>query len=211
MNIIFLGPQTSGKGTQAKFLSEKLGMSVITTGEILRKRKATGDEEGNIIASFINAGELVPDEMIDRIVRQEFESGRHKDGVILDGYPRNLHQAEELDKFLSVDKVVFLDVPDGMVVKRMSARRVCDKCGENFNLISRLPKEDGICDVCSGKLVQREDDTEQAIAVRLNNYHNITEPLIEHYEKSGKLIRIDGTGTIEEVRREIMEHVAYNT
>lgn len=212
MNIIFLGPQTSGKGTQAKFLSEKLNLPLITTGDILRKKKTLGDEEGKLIATYIDVGELVPDNLINRIVREELDKNTYDDnGAIFDGYPRNLVQAEEFEKYRQVDKVVFLDIPDGVVLKRLAARRICDKCGAIYNLISKLPTKDGTCDKCGGKLVQREDDTERAIAVRLNIYHKLTEPLTEHYEKLGKLIRIDGTGTIEEVRGEITKHVIRST
>lgn len=204
MNIIFFGPQTSGKGTQAGLLAKQLNVTVLTTGNILRNKKAAHDEEGNLIASFIDKGNLVPDEIIDKIVRDELAGGKYAKGVILDGYPRNLHQAEELEFFLNIDKVIFLDVPDGVVVKRMSNRRVCEKCGENFNLISRPPKTLGVCDLCGSFLVQREDDTEQSIAVRLNIYHELTEPLVKYYESQGKLIRIDGTKEIEEVQEEIV-------
>jgi len=218
MNIIFLGPQSSGKGTQAELLAKKLGLPIITTGEILRNKKASGDDEGRLIASFIDKGKLVPDELVDKIVRDELQTEKYSGGVIMDGYPRNLHQAETLEKFLNIDKVIFLDVPDGLVVKRMSARRVCKKCGANYNLISKPPKQEGVCDLCSstvmsslpnggGELMRREDDTEEAIAVRLNIYHNETEPLIEHYRQAGKLIRIDGEGTIEEVRAEIENRI----
>ncbi len=207
MNLIFLGPQTSGKGTQASLLAKQLGLPVLITGNILRGKKAVGDEEGVLIASFIDKGKLVPDELIDEIVREELRIKKYLNGVILDGYPRNLHQAEELENFLNIDKVVFLDVPDGIVVKRMSARRVCDKCGENFNLISRPPKIFGVCDFCGGALIQREDDTEQSIAVRLNIYHELTEPLVKHYESQDKLIRIDGTKGIEEVQDEVIREL----
>lgn len=207
MNIIFLGPQSSGKGTQARLLSKELNIPVVTTGYILRNKKASGDEEGKLIASYIDNGNLVPDDLIDKIVREELDSGKYSAGVILDGYPRNLHQALELEKFLSIDKVIFLDVPDAMVLKRMSARRVCAKCGENYNLISRPSKTEGVCDICGGELIQRHDDTEEVIAVRLNTYHKETEPLTEHYKNSGKLVRVDGTGAIEEVREEIKNRI----
>jgi len=207
MTIIFLGPQTSGKGTQADLLAKKMGLPVLTTGNILRSKKMSGDEEGKLIASFIDNGKLVPDELIDKIVRDELMLPKYESGVILDGYPRNLHQAEELGKVLSIDKVVFLDVPDGLVVKRMSARRVCENCKENFNLDSKVPKTEGVCDLCGGKLVQRADDTEQAIAVRLNTYHELTEPLIKYYEDLGKLAKVDGTKSIEEVHQEVMRNI----
>lgn len=203
MNIIFLGPQTSGKGTQAGLLAKKINLPVLSTGNILRAKKAAGDEEGGRIASFVDKGELVPDELIDKIVRDEIASGKYGSGVIFDGYPRNLHQAEELEKFLAIDKAIFLDIPDGVVLKRLAARRVCEKCGENYSVISKPPKVEGVCDICGGVLIQREDDTEESIAVRLNIYHQLTEPLIKHYESLRKLIRVDGTGTIEEVRKEI--------
>ncbi|MBU1179491.1 adenylate kinase [Patescibacteria group bacterium] len=211
MNIIFLGPQSCGKGTQAELLSEKLNISIVTTGNIFRSKKASGDEEGKLIASYIDKGNLVPDELTDKIVRDELQKEEYQNGVILDGYPRNLNQAEELDKYFRVDKVIFLNVPDAIVLKRMSNRRICEKCGANFNLISKSPKEGGKCDSCGSNLIQREDDTEEVIAVRLNSYHRLTEPLIDYYEKQRKLIRIDGTKTIEGVHEEVMKHVTRNT
>ncbi|MFC1612378.1 adenylate kinase family protein [Patescibacteria group bacterium] len=207
MNIILIGPQSSGKGTQAELLSKKLNLPVVVTGGILRKKQMEDNDEGRLIASFVAKGTLVPDELVDKIIREELEDEKYKDGVILDGYPRNAHQAEELERYFNVDKVIFLNVPDAAVVKRMSSRRVCSGCGAIFNLNTKLPKEKGKCDNCDGRLVQREDDTEQAIAVRLNIYHEETEPLMQHYEDQGKLLRIDGTKTIDEVYEEIKKEL----
>jgi adenylate kinase len=203
MNIIFLGPQSSGKGTQAGLLSKKIGTPTLTLGNICRKKRKQNDEEGKLIASFLDAGDLLPDELVDHVVQEELRNGKYAGGVILDGYPRNAHQAEELERFLKIDKAVFLDVPDGLVMQRMLSRRVCEECGENYNLQSRPPKTEGACDECGGTIVSRHDDTKEAIAKRLNIYHKETKPLIDYYQKRGSLIPINGTGTIEEVQREI--------
>jgi len=200
MNIIFLGPQSSGKGTQAEFLSNKLNIPVVTTGGIFRAKKAEGDTE---IANLIDNGMLVPDILTNRIVNEELEKEKYNRGVILDGYPRNISQANTLEEYFKIDKVIFLNVPDGVVVKRISARRICDACGSIFNLNTKRPKTEGVCDICGGKLIQRNDDTSQAIAKRLNIYHDHTEPLIDYYKD--KLLRIDGTKTIDEVWQEIQE------
>jgi adenylate kinase len=200
MNIIFLGPQSSGKGTQAALLSKELNIPTMTLGNILRKKQKEANDEGKMIASLLSQGELLPDELVDEIVREELRSERYGSGVILDGYPRNSHQAEELEKYLRVDRVIFLDVPDGIVMQRMLARRVCDGCGENYSLISKPPKKENVCDECGGILVSRQDDTKEAIAKRLNIYHEKTKPLIDYYQGIGKLIYIDGTGGIEAVR-----------
>ena len=201
MNIIFLGPQSSGKGTQAELLSKKLDTPVITTGDILRNKRAVDDEEGRLITSYINKGKFVPDDLINSIVRKELV--KYKKGIILDGYPRSIDQAEELGKFFNVDKVIFLDVPDAVVLKRMTSRRICKQCGAIYNLNTNPPQKENTCDKCSDELIQRHDDTNAVIAVRLNIYHKLTEPLVEYYKKQGKLIRIDGAKTIKEVYEEI--------
>lgn len=203
MNIIFLGPQSSGKGTQAALLSKALDIPVVTTGNILRNRKKIDDEKGRLIASLIDKGHFVPDDLIDGIVREELQKKDYAKGVILDGYPRNEHQAKELEKYLEINKAIFLDVPDGIVMQRMLARRICENCGENYNLDSKPPKKEGVCDICGGKLILRHDDTKEAIAVRLNTYHEKTKPLIDYYKTQNKLLHIDGKGTIEEVCRDI--------
>src|SRR3989344_5252726 len=148
MNIIFLGPQSSGKGTQAALLSKALDIPVVTTGNILRNRKKIDDEKGRLIASLIDKGHFVPDDLIDGIVREELQKKDYAKGVILDGYPRNEHQAKELEKYLEINKAIFLDVPDGIVMQRMLARRICENCGENYNLDSKPPKKEGVCDIC---------------------------------------------------------------
>lgn len=207
MNIIFLGPQSSGKGTQAALLSEKLGTPTFTLGNILRKKSQEDSEKGRSIAVLLKQGDLVPDELVDAMAREELQKEEYKNGVILDGYPRNQHQAGELETYLKIDKVIFLDVPDGLVMQRMLARRVCENCGENYNLDSKLPKTGGVCDKCGGKLAQRQDDTREAIAKRLNIYHEKTKSLIEYYKDFSKLIHIDGTKTIEGVHEDIMREI----
>ncbi|PIR66644.1 MAG: adenylate kinase [Parcubacteria group bacterium CG10_big_fil_rev_8_21_14_0_10_36_14] len=204
MNIIFLGPQTSGKGTQTERLSEKLNIPILRSGDILRNKKTIDDAEGREIASFIDVGKLIPDEMMNDIIKEELQKEVYKNGVIFDGYPRNILQEKHLEEIINIDKAIFLDVPDAIVLKRMTARRICSKCRAVYNLSSNPPKEEGKCDKCQGDLIQRPDDTESAIAVRLNIYHNLTEPLVNYYKEQDKLIRIDGTKSIEEVRQEII-------
>ena len=205
MNILLIGPQSSGKGTQADLLSKKLNIPHITTGEILRKEKESGSEEGKSIASYIDRGELVPDELIDKIVQERLEE--LKSGTVLDGYPRNQAQAEALEKYFILDKAIFLDVPDAVVLKRISLRRVCLDCGTIYNLQSNPPQHENKCDKCDKELTQRHDDTGPIIAVRLNTYHEQTEPLIKYYEERGKLICIDGTKIIEEVHEDIKKEL----
>ncbi|MBU4421503.1 nucleoside monophosphate kinase [Candidatus Parcubacteria bacterium] len=207
MNIIFFGPQTSGKGTQTERLSEKLDIPVLRSGDILRNKKTTDDDEGREIASFIDVGKLIPDEMMNNIIKEELQKEAYKNGVIFDGYPRNLFQAKHLEEMINVDRAIFLDVPDALVLKRMAARRICSKCRAVYNLSSNPPKEEGKCNKCQGDLTQRSDDTEAAIAVRLNIYHNITEPLVNYYKEQGKLLHIDGTKSIEDVHEEILKHL----
>jgi adenylate kinase len=210
MNIIFLGPQSSGKGTQAGLLAKKLGIPTLTVGHILRKKKAQNDEEGKMIASFLDAGELLPNEITDNLVREELRGEKYAKGFILDGYPRNAHQANHLEEFVKIDKAVFLDVPDGVVMQRILNRLVCDNCGENYNLLAKPPKVEGVCDECGGKLAARADDTKEAIAKRLNIYHTETKPLIEHYRSKGMLLHVNGAEGIEAVHQEIMQNINQN-
>jgi adenylate kinase len=203
--IIFLGPPGAGKGTQAERLAEDLKIKKISTGDILREAVAKGTELGQRAKSYMERGELVPDEIILGIIEEAIND---EEGFILDGFPRNINQAKALDEMLSrkglnITHVIFLDVPDEEIIKRIAYRRVCLKCGAVYNLIFNPPKEDEICNNCGSKLVQREDDREEVVRKRLEVYRGSTEALIRIYEERGILRKIDGLGDREEVFRRI--------
>jgi adenylate kinase len=205
--IIFLGPPGAGKGTQAERLAEDLKIKKISTGDILREAVAKGTELGQRAKSYMERGELVPDEIILWIIEEAIND---EEGFILDGFPRNINQAKALDEMLSrkglnITHVIFLDVPDEEIIKRLAYRRVCLNCGAVYNLIFDPPKEDEICNNCSSKLVQREDDREEVVRKRLEVYRNSTEALVKIYEERGVLRRINGLGDREEVFRRIRE------
>jgi adenylate kinase len=205
--IIFLGPPGSGKGTQAEILAEDLKIKKISTGDILREAVAKGTELGQRAKSYMERGELVPDEIILGIIEGAIND---EGGFILDGFPRNINQAKALDEMLSrkglnITHVIFLDVPDEEIIKRITYRRVCLKCGAVYNLIFNPPKEDEICNNCGSKLVQREDDREEVVRKRLEVYRGSTEALVKIYEERGVLRKIDGLGDREEVFRRIRE------
>jgi len=205
--IIFLGPPGAGKGTQAERLAEDLKIKKISTGDILREAVAKGTELGQRAKLYMERGELVPDEIILGIIEEAIND---EEGFILDGFPRNINQAKALDEMLSrkalnITHVIFLDVPDEEIIKRIAYRRVCLNCGAVYNLIFNPPKEDEICNNCGSKLVQREDDREEVVRKRLEVYRDSTEALIRIYEERGVLRKIDGLGDREEVFRRIRE------
>ncbi len=205
--IIFLGPPGAGKGTQAEKLAENLGIPKISTGDILRDAVARGTELGKKAKSYMEKGELVPDGIILGIIEEAIDG---KESFILDGFPRNINQARALDEMLSkkgldITHVIFLEVPDDEIVKRIAYRRICVNCGAVYNLIFDPPREDEICDLCVSKLIQREDDREEVVKNRLKVYRENTESLIRIYEDRGILRRIDGIGDREEIFRRIME------
>ncbi|MCX8146903.1 MAG: adenylate kinase [Candidatus Woesearchaeota archaeon] len=202
MKIVLIGPQGSGKGTQAKMLQEKFNIPHISTGDIFREAISKGTEIGKKAKAIIESGKLVPDEITNKIVEERLKQDDCKNGFILDGYPRNLNQAKALDSFSKIDYVIEIDVPDKISVKRLSSRRQCKKCGAIYG-ITLIPKEEGICDKCGSELYQRDDDRPDAIKKRLEIYHKETEPILEYYRKKGILIRVDGTGSVENVFKEI--------
>ena len=202
LNLVFLGPPGAGKGTQAQRISEKFGLKRITPGDILRKEVEKGTRLGKEVAGYMEKGELVPDEMVLEIIGEELE--RVGQGFILDGFPRTVAQAKGLDRILESGRlplhaVVFLDVPDDEIVRRLSARRVCPSCGAVYNMITSPPRNNETCDRCGTHLVRRGDDEPETIRTRLEIYTKETAPLIDYYEKKGLLVRIDGARPLDEV------------
>lgn len=202
MNIILLGAPGSGKGTEAKRLSEQTGIKHISTGDIFRAEIAAKTKLGIEAETYISKGNLVPDSITLGMVKARLAD--EKAGFLFDGFPRSLAQAEGLDIWFKeigrkVDAVIFLDVPDEKIISRLIYRRSCSNCGKIYNLKTLPPKKDAICDSCSGSLIQRPDDREEVIRARLEAYYKLTEPLVAYYKKAGVFYSIDGSGTPEEV------------
>jgi len=210
MRLIFLGGPGSGKGTQAKKLVEKFGLVHISTGDLLRKAMKEGTELGKTAKKYVDAGDLVPDDVILGMIREKLNE--IDGGFIFDGFPRTLEQARGLEGILSelnmdIDKVVNLNVNDDLIVERLGARRMCKTCGFEYNLKTRPPKKEGICDLDGGELYQRSDDNEETIKNRLTLYHDKTQPIEDFYRESGKLVDIDGSGSFDDVFNSIVESV----
>lgn len=193
MNLILLGAPGAGKGTQAEKICEKLSIPAISTGNMLREAMANGTEMGLKAKSFIDAGKLVPDEVVIGIINERLKADDCKNGFILDGFPRTIPQAEALDNMgVRIDRVIDIEVPDDKIASRLSGRRVCLKCGATYHTAYKKPKQEGICDVCGEKLVQRKDDMPETVLDRLKTYHEQTEPLKGFYEKKGILLVVEG-------------------
>lgn len=207
--LVILGKQGAGKGTQCVSLSRHYVIAHISTGEIFRAAAKSGTEFGRKAKEFMDAGELVPDEVVNGLVRERLTKDDTKRGFLLDGYPRNVHQAETLDSMLhprGIDLVIDIEVATEVVLKRLAGRRVCVDCGTNYS-VDAPHDEDWSCDRCGGKVIQREDDTEYAIKRRLRLYEEQTEPLIAWYMGCDKLVSIDGVGTAERVTARIVQAI----
>lgn len=209
MKLLIFGPQASGKGTQASKIAQHYNISHISTGNIFRANISQGTELGILAEKLMNKGILVPDDLTNNLIKNRLAENDCKDGFILDGYPRTKNQTEFLDTLqYNFDAAINLKIPKEEIIKRISNRRVCVDCKENFNLIYKQPKEKGSCDKCGGKLVQREDDQPEAIKKRLETYHNQTEPLLGFYKEKGILININGEQPINDVFEEIIEKLS---
>ena len=206
MNIIFLGAPGAGKGTQAAVLAEHYNIPTISTGNIIREALKNGTEMGMKAKSFMDAGQLVPDEVVIGIVKERLAEDDCKNGFILDGFPRTIPQAEALDKMgVNIEYVVDIEVSDERIINRLSGRRVCEECGRPYHLVNLKPKQEGVCDACGGTLVQRKDDHIDTIKNRLEIYHKETEPLVEYYKNQGKLQTVHGSDKVEDTMADMMK------
>ncbi|HEV3035733.1 MAG TPA: adenylate kinase [Solirubrobacteraceae bacterium] len=214
LNLILLGAPGAGKGTQAERLHEDFGLPHISTGDILRAQVAEGTELGREAKRFMDAGELVPDDVIIGMITERLSSGDARDGFLLDGFPRNEQQADALDEALrGLDRklaaALLIEVPDDDVVRRLAGRRVCVKNPSHiYHVDFDPPKHDGVCDQDGARLIQRDDDREEVIRRRLEVYHSQTEPLIAYYDGAALLRRFDGRRTADEVHAHIRATVA---
>jgi len=200
--LVVLGKQGAGKGTQAVRLSRHYVVPHVSTGDTFRAAVRSGSEFGEKARHYLDSGELVPDEIVIGMVRERLTRGdTHQRGFVLDGFPRTVNQAEALAEMLDpgLDLVIDLEVDTDQVLARLASRRVCSDCGANYSVVENPPRYAGICDVCGGEVVQRDDDTEGAIRRRLELYERETAPLIDWYERQGLLVRIDGTGSPDQV------------
>jgi len=192
MNLILLGAPGAGKGTQAEILSKILHIPTISTGNILRAAIKDGTPTGLKAKAFMDAGKLVPDEVIIGIIGERLEAEDCKNGCILDGVPRTIAQAEALENAkIKIDAVVAIDISEEEIISRMSGRRVCEACGSSYHVKAVPPRVDGICDSCGGKLIQRTDDTPETVKARLEVYHRETEPLVGFYAQRGLLKTVE--------------------
>ncbi|MGW8266323.1 MAG: adenylate kinase [Longimicrobiales bacterium] len=206
MNVILLGPPGVGKGTQGVLLAEGKSWKHIATGDILRANRREGTRLGQEAQKYMDAGELVPDELIVAMVKETLAAMPAEEGVVFDGFPRTVPQAEALDLVLEeldrrVDRVVVLEADDDVLVKRIAGRRSCPECGSVFNIYANAPAREGVCDKCTGALVHRADDNPETVRNRLDVYKAQTEPLIRFYEgREGVVVRIPGEGGVDEIQ-----------
>ena len=206
MKIILLGAPGAGKGTQAEIISKKLGIPTISTGNILRAAVKAGTPIGLEAKSYMDAGKLVPDEVIIGIIQERLAESDCANGFILDGVPRTIAQAEALDAHgIHFDAVLSLEITDSLIEARMTGRRTCHTCGATYHIVAAPPKQEGICDKCGGELEQRKDDQPETVKHRLEVYHNETEPLKDYYQAHGVLMSVPDLGGIEETNNKIME------
>lgn len=202
MKLILLGAPGAGKGTQAEKICEKLSIPTVSTGNIIRAALKNGTEMGKKAQKYIDAGKLVPDDVVIGIIEERLKENDCENGFILDGFPRTIPQAEALDKMgIEIDCVLSIEVPDEKIVARMSGRRVCPACGASYHIEYKKPEKDGICNACSAELVIRKDDEPTTVLDRLRVYHEQTEPLKDYYANTGKLRTVIGQEEVADTTR----------
>ncbi len=205
MKLILLGAPGAGKGTQAEIISEKYNIPTISTGNIIRAALKNGTEMGLKAKSYIDAGNLVPDDVVIGIIKERLAEDDCQNGYILDGFPRTIPQAEALDSMgFGIDAALSIEVADEEIVKRMSGRRVCEKCGASYHTEYKKPDKEGVCNLCEGALVIRKDDEPETVLNRLGVYHEQTEPLKDYYKASGKLLMVEGQDKVEDTTRLVL-------
>ena len=206
MKLILLGAPGAGKGTQAEIISQKYNIPTISTGNIIRAALKNGTEMGLKAKSFIDTGNLVPDDVVIGIIKERLSESDCENGYILDGFPRTIPQAEALDELgFDIDAALSIEVADEEIVKRMSGRRVCEKCGASYHTEYKKPTVEGKCNLCDGNLVIRKDDEPETVKNRLNVYHEQTEPLKDYYKSCGKLLCVEGQDEVEDTTRLVLE------
>lgn len=210
MNIILMGPPGAGKGTQAEKLVKRYNLTQISTGDLFRKALSEQSKYGVIAKYFMQFGHLVPDDYTIGMVRDYLVENEFKNGFILDGFPRTIVQARELESIakefkFTIDAIINLSIPEEKLIKRLSGRRTCKECGATFHVEFNPPKVDGVCDKCGGTLYQRDDESEEAVKVRLDTYNRQTRPLIDYYTMKGTIININGDQSMEDVFKDIEE------
>ncbi|WP_455060317.1 adenylate kinase [Parvimonas micra] len=213
MRLILLGPPGAGKGTQASSIVAEYGITHISTGDIFRHNIKNETELGKKVKSYLDKGQLVPDELTIDLVWDRLSKDDCKNGFLLDGFPRTINQAEALQKGLEerglkLDKVINIDVDKNILVKRLSGRRVCKNCGETYHIDNKPTLKDGVCDKCSGEVIQRADDNEKTVLDRIEVYEKQTFPLIDFYKNLGLILTVDGTLSIEDVFSQIKESLS---
>lgn len=206
MKLILLGAPGAGKGTLAVTISEKYQIPTISTGNIIRAALKNGTEMGKKAKEYTEKGALVPDEIVIGIIKERLTESDCKNGFILDGFPRTIPQAEALDQMgADIDAALLIDVPDEVIIDRMSGRRVCENCGASYHIVSIKPKKEGVCDACGGALVIRKDDEPETVLNRLKIYHEQSEPLVDYYKAQGKLLKALATGSVEENQKTVLD------
>ncbi len=209
MNVILLGAPGAGKGTQAVLIAKRIGLAHIASGDLFRQEQASGSELGNIAKSYMEKGQLVPDDVTVKMILGRIAAPDCAKGIMLDGFPRTLEQAKALDEAMSkegkgIDLVLYIKVSNEELIKRLSGRWICRDCQAPYNIVEVPPKVSGKCDKCNGELYQRADDTEETVRKRLDVYFSQTMPLIEYYSQTGKLTEVDGERSIEEVSEDLI-------
>ena len=205
MNLIIMGAPGAGKGTQSEKISEKWNIPAVSTGDMLRAAVREGTQMGLTAKSFMDAGQLVPDEVVIGIIKDYLSSDKCTNGFILDGFPRSIPQAEALDAMgVKIDAVLSIEVSDEKIVERMSGRRICSGCGASYHVAYKAPKTENICDACGASLYIRDDDAAETVLKRLTTYHHITEPLKDYYAAKGLLICVEGREEVKDTTAAVM-------